>query len=61
MDIIDAAESVRTFVAHVADAEAFEQDDLVRSAVLNKLHIIGEAVNALPQEMRSGAASTAQP
>lgn len=41
-DIVQAAESVSQFVAGL-DETRFVADDLVRSAVLHKLTVIGEA------------------
>ncbi len=44
-DIVEAAEAIRSFLARLgrSDREAFVNDDLVRSAVLQKLSVIGEA------------------
>jgi uncharacterized protein with HEPN domain len=48
-DIIEAADAIQRFLAGIQCA-AFLQDDLLRSAVLNKLTIIGEAAARLPVE-----------
>ena len=50
-DIIEAAEAIEHFVAGLK-REQFLQDDLRRSAVLQKLIIIGEAAARLPKEFR---------
>ena len=50
-DIVEAAESIQRFLAGV-EREIFLQNDLLRSAVLQKLTIIGEAVARLPMEFR---------
>jgi len=50
-DIVEAAESIQRFLAGV-ERETFLRDDLLRSAVLQKLTIIGEAVARLPMEFR---------
>lgn len=41
-DIVEAADAVATFLAGV-ERDRFVHDDLLRSAVLQKLSIIGEA------------------
>ena len=46
VDILEAADSIRTFLHGVQEA-TFLQDDLLRSAVLQKLAIIGEAASHL--------------
>ncbi len=51
MDVLEAADSIRQFLKGVT-REAFLQDDLLRSAVLHKLTVIGEAVARLPQRFR---------
>jgi uncharacterized protein with HEPN domain len=45
-DIVEAADAVAAFLAG-AERERFLQDDLLRSAVLQKLSIIGEAAARL--------------
>lgn len=50
-DVLEAADAVVGFLAGI-DREAFLQSDLIRSAVLHKLTIIGEAAARLPQELR---------
>ncbi len=50
-DIVEAAESIQRFLAGI-EREIFLQNDLLRSAVLQKLTIIGEAVARLPMEFR---------
>src|SRR4051794_34523542 len=46
LDILEAADSIRTFLDGVQEP-TFLQDDLLRSAVLQKLAIIGEAASHL--------------
>jgi uncharacterized protein with HEPN domain len=47
-DIVEAAEAIGRFVAGRSQ-ETFSGDDLVRSAVLHKLAVIGEAAARLPR------------
>ena len=51
-DIVEAADAVAGFLAE-QDRESFTRDDLVRSAVVYKLVIIGEAANRLSGELRT--------
>ncbi|MBF0177535.1 MAG: DUF86 domain-containing protein [Magnetococcales bacterium] len=51
MDMIDAARAIRQFIARTTP-EAFVHDDLTRSAVLQKLIVIGEAAARLPKPYR---------
>jgi uncharacterized protein with HEPN domain len=51
-DIVEAADAVAVFLSGV-ERERFLQDDLLRSAVLQKLSIIGEAAARLPKEFRA--------
>ena len=46
-DIVEAADAIQLFLRDVSQ-DAFLQNDLVRSAVLQKLTIIGEAAARLP-------------
>jgi uncharacterized protein with HEPN domain len=48
IDIVEAADSIQSFLKGVAEAE-FLESDLLRSGVLQKLTVIGEAVSHLPQ------------
>ncbi len=48
-DIVEAADAIEYFLADVGK-ETFAQDDLLRSAILHKLTIIGEAAARLPAE-----------
>ncbi len=50
-DIIEAATAINEFIAGV-DRERFVKDDLLRSAILQKLTIIGEAASRLPKEFQ---------
>lgn len=50
-DIVEAADSIQKFLAGVR-REDFLQNDLLRSAVLQKLSVIGEAAAHLPQDFR---------
>jgi uncharacterized protein with HEPN domain len=51
-DIVEAAHSIRGFLARVeaAGKQGFVTDDLVRSAVLQKLTVIGEAAARVSEE-----------
>jgi uncharacterized protein with HEPN domain len=48
LDILEAADAIRAFVEGIGESD-FVGDDLVRSAVLQKLTIIGEAAARLPR------------
>jgi len=50
-DLVEAADAIQIFLAGVTQ-EAFLADDLIRSAVLQKLMIIGEAAAKLPENLR---------
>jgi uncharacterized protein with HEPN domain len=50
-DIVQAADSIAQFVSGM-DEEQFVGDDLVRSAVLHKLAVIGEAAARVSSELR---------
>ena len=50
-DILDAVDSIRQFVTGKSEQD-FIADDLVRSAVLQKLMIIGEAVAKLSDGLK---------
>jgi len=50
-DIIEAADAIAGFLRSVEKAD-FLGNDLVRSAVLQKLLVIGEAAARLPKELR---------
>lgn len=51
-DIVEAAESVAAFLSG-RSRETFLHDDLLRSAVLHKLTVIGEAAARLSADLRS--------
>lgn len=51
-DIVEAADAVRRFVGDV-DEGAFLADELLQSAVLQKLIVIGEAAARLPRPFRT--------
>ena len=51
-DILAAAESIRRFTGNLTKQE-FLQSDLVQSAVLQKLTVIGEAAARITEETRS--------
>ena len=51
-DIIEAAEAIQQFVADCT-RETLAANDLVRSAILHKLTIIGEAAAHLSPELRA--------
>ena len=50
-DIVEATDAIQKFLAGI-ERNAFLEDDLLRSAVLQKLSIIGEAASRLPMEFR---------
>ena len=52
VEIVEAAEAIETFIRGV-DAERFVRDDLVRSAVLHKLTVIGEAAARVSMPLRA--------
>lgn len=47
IDIVEAADSIQSFLKDVDEA-AFLKSELLRSAVLQKLTVIGEAASRLP-------------
>lgn len=51
-DIVEAADQIGGFIAGV-EAEAFFDSDLLRSAVVHKLSIIGEAAARVSEELRA--------
>ena len=50
-DIIEAADYIATFLGQ-ADFEGFRQSELIRSAVVQKLAIIGEAAARISDELK---------
>ncbi|MBU1206063.1 MAG: DUF86 domain-containing protein [Proteobacteria bacterium] len=50
-DILEAADSIKNFLTGI-ERETFLQNDLLRSAVLQKLSIIGEAAAHLPLDFK---------
>ncbi len=52
IDIYEAAKTVERFTVNV-EKDAFLTDELLQSAVLHKLGIIGEAVNKLSIELKN--------
>lgn len=53
-DIVEASSHVETFIAGI-DFEQFQQSELIRSAVVQKLTILGEAAGRLSPAVRSRA------
>lgn len=51
-DILEAADAIARFIAGVS-AERFYRDDLIRSAALQKLLIIGESAARLSDEFKT--------
>jgi uncharacterized protein with HEPN domain len=51
-DIIEAADHIAGFIVG-ADLEAFQDSEMLRSAVVQKLSVIGEAAARIPEEMKS--------
>ena len=54
-DIVEAADAIREFLSEVT-REEFLKDDLLQSAVLQKLTIIGEAASRLSDEFQEAHA-----
>jgi len=50
-DILDAANAIEKFLTDI-DKDSFINNDLVRSAVLQKLTLIGEAAERLPKTFK---------
>ncbi len=50
-DIVEACDSIQRYLSGI-DRERFVEDDMLHSAVLQKLTIIGEAAARLPDEFR---------
>jgi uncharacterized protein with HEPN domain len=48
--MIEAADYIAEFIAGV-DLETFQKSELLRSAVIQKLGIIGEAASHMPEEL----------
>ena len=48
-DIVDAARAIEKFIVG-EDFNEFEQNEMMNSAVLQKLTVIGEAASKLPKE-----------
>ncbi len=48
-DIVEAAQAIERFLMR-QDFEEFEQNEMMNSAVLQKLTVIGEAASRLPKE-----------
>ena len=51
-DIVEAADAVQRFLMDARTEDAFYNDELRQSAVLQKLIVIGEAAARLPAEFR---------
>lgn len=51
-DIVEAADYIATFIAGLG-FEEFQESELVRSAVVQKLAIIGEAASRLSDDLRA--------
>ena len=54
LDIVEAGQAIARFVADI-DRDRFVGDDLVRSAVLHKLQVIGEAAGRVSEATRASA------
>jgi uncharacterized protein with HEPN domain len=52
-DIIEAADAIERFLRNV-EKNTFLKNELIQSAVLQKLTIIGEAAARLPKDFRDG-------
>ncbi len=51
-DIVEAADDIARFVSGI-EAETFQASDLLRSAVVHKLSVIGEAAARLSDELKT--------
>lgn len=51
VDMVEAADAIEGFILNLSE-ELFVDNDLVRSAVLQKLIVIGEAASRLSREFR---------
>lgn len=51
-DIVEAADHIAEFIAET-DLQAFEKSELLRSAVVQKLAIIGEAAGRVSAELKA--------
>lgn len=51
-DILEAADSITAFLANES-RESFQGNDLLRSAILHKLTVIGEAAARISADLRS--------
>ena len=51
-DIVEAADHIAEFIAET-DTEQFQESELLRSAVVHKLSVIGEAAARLSDELRA--------
>jgi uncharacterized protein with HEPN domain len=50
-DMVEAADHIAGFIAGL-DSQGFEESELIRSAVAQKLAIIGEAAARVPDELK---------
>jgi len=50
-DILEAMKSIDEFIKEI-DFDSFQHNDLVTSAVIRKLEIIGEAVKNIPKTLK---------
>ncbi len=51
-DIVEAADYIAEFIAGI-DFEAFQKSELLRSAVVHKLSVIGEAAARVSEELKA--------
>jgi uncharacterized protein with HEPN domain len=51
-DIVEARDHISTFIAGIHFAQ-FQQSELIRSAVVQKLAVIGEAAARLPEDLKA--------
>jgi uncharacterized protein with HEPN domain len=54
-DIVEAAQSISDFIGRLTEdgKDAFVADDLIRSAVLHKLSVIGEAASRVSESTKA--------
>src|SRR5580698_10059493 len=51
-DIIEAADHIAEFITRI-DSDEFQKSELVRSAVVHKLSVIGEAAARVSEELKA--------
>jgi len=52
IDIVEAADSIAAFLSERDDEDGFRRDELLKSAVLQKLTVIGEAAGRIGTDLK---------